>query len=188
MRGYSMRVVGGVAKGKRLKGATISGARPTSERVRGAIFNILSSLDFSSITVLDLYAGSGSLGIEALSRGASWVDFVERHPRQCAAINENLKATGLADRAKVYRMDAERALNLLEGRYQLVLMDPPYKLTTLDEVLDHIGGSKRLETSATVVTGHSKRLALKSSYENLSLVGHYSYGDSIVDFFVEGGA
>ncbi len=183
-----MRVVGGVAKGKRLRGATISEARPTSERVRGAIFNVLSSLDLNSVRALDLYAGSGSLGIEALSRGALWVDFVERHPRQCAAIKENLEATGLGDRARVYRRDAERALNVLEGRYQLVLMDPPYKLTTLDEVLDRLAESELLEKGATVVAGHSKRLTLKSSHGNLSLVGHYSYGDSIVDFFVEGGA
>ena len=87
-------MVGGAAKGRRLKGATISEARPTSELVRGAIFNVLGPLHLSPIRALDLFAGSGSLGIEALSRGATWANFVERHPRQCSAIKENL----LADR------------------------------------------------------------------------------------------
>ena len=186
-----MRVVGGDARGKRLRGATFSGARPTSELVRGAIFNILgnvlSSSGLSPFRALDLYAGSGSLGIEALSRGASWADFVERHPRQCAAIRENLASTGFADQARVYYMDVDKALKLLEGRYRLVLMDPPYKLTSLDEVLDSLAGSDLLEDDATVVVGHSKRLSLKDSHRNLSVVGRHRYGDSAVDFFEKGG-
>jgi len=201
MRAVAMRVVGGVAKGRRLKGATISEARPTSELVRGAIFNVLGPLDLKPVRALDLYAGSGSLGIEALSRGASWADFVERHPRQCAAIRENLRVTGFTDKAQVYCMDVDKALLVLlehnAGRYGLVLMDPPYKLTSLDEVLDSLAGSKLLEEGATVVVGHSKRLSLKSGYpsglspqgqsQSLSLVGRYRYGDSTVDFFEKGG-
>ena len=183
---WTMRVVGGIAKGKRLKGATISGARPTSELVRGAIFNVLSTLDHEPTRALDLYAGTGSLGIEALSRGAGWVDFVERNPRQCAATKENLENTGLTDRARVYCMDVMKALTVLEGGYQLALMDPPYKLTSLDEVLDTLGESGLLEEGATVVAGHSKRLPLKDSYNSLGHVRSYRYGDSAVDFFERG--
>ena len=170
-----------------MRGSTVSGARPTSELVRGAIFNVLGPIDLTPVRVLDLYAGSGSLGIEALSRGAAQADFVERHPRQCAAIKENLATIGFAQRALVYRMDAEKALTVLEGHYQLVLMDPPYKLTSLDEVLDSLAGSKLLEDGATLVVGHSKRLSLKSGYQKLALVGRYRYGDSIVEFFEKGG-
>ena len=179
-------MVGGVAKGKRLRGATISGARPTSELVRGAIFNVLSTLDHGPTRALDLYAGTGSLGIEALSRGASWVDFVERHPSQCAAIKENLENTGFVQRARVYCMDARKALTVLEGGYQLALMDPPYKLTSLDEFLDTLGESSILEEGATVVVGHSKRLPLKDRHNSLAIVGRYRYGDSAVDFFERG--
>ena len=178
-----MRVVGGAAKGRRLKGATISEARPTSELVRGAIFNILGPLDLKLIKVLDMFAGSGSLGIEALSRGATWADFVERHPRQCAAIRENLETTGFTDRARVYCMDVNKGLSVLEGGYNVVLMDPPYKLTTLDQVLDDLSGSGLLEPSATVVVGHSKRLSLESGYRGLARIGSYRYGDSMVDFY-----
>jgi 16S rRNA (guanine966-N2)-methyltransferase len=166
-----------------LKGAAISGARPTSELVRGAIFNVLGPLDLKQFTVLDLYAGSGSLGIEALSRGAGWANFVERHPSQCAAIRDNLAATAFTERARVYCMDVRRALTVLEGDYRLVLMDPPYKLTSLEDVLDSLGGSKLLEEGATVVVGHSKRLSLRSGIGSLALVASHRYGDSVVDFF-----
>ena len=178
-----MRVAGGAAKGRRLRGATIEGARPTSERVRGAIFNVLGPLDDEPTRVLDLYAGSGSLGIEALSRGALWADFVERHPRQCAAIRENLEATGYSRTARVQCMDAGRAIRTLEGPYQLVLMDPPYALVTLDDVLEELGASGLLDEGGTLVVGHSKRLTLKGGYPKLDYAGQRRYGDSVVDYF-----
>lgn len=180
-------MVGGVAKDKRLRGATIPEARPTSELVRGAIFNILGPLGIVQTRVLDLYAGSGSLGIEALSRGATEADFVERHPRQCAAIRENLATTGFTDKGKVYRMDVLASLSALKGDYQLVLMDPPYKLTTLGETLESLAGSGLLGEGATVVVGHSKRLVLNDRYQSLCLIKNYRYGDSTVDLYEQGG-
>ncbi len=182
-----MRVVGGAARGRRMKGAVISGVRPTAERVRGAIFNVLAPLDLTPIRVLDLYAGSGSLGIEALSRGAARADFVERHPRQCAVIRENLKNIGFADNGQVHCMKVEAAFTTLEGPYMLVLMDPPYKLESLDGVLDSLAGSDLLGEGATVVVGHSSRAALNDAYRDLIMTGSYRYGDSAVDFFEKGG-
>ena len=181
-----MRVAGGAGRGKRLIGAVIPGARPTSELVRGAIFNILGALDLTPIRALDLYAGSGSLGIEALSRGADWADFVERHPRQCGAARENLEATGYSHKARVYCMEAIRALTVMEGGYHLVLMDPPYRLTTVDEVLKGLAASELLEDKAIVVVGHSKRLSLEASYHSLVRYDLRRYGDSMVDFFEQG--
>ena len=181
-------MVGGDAKGIRLRGATISGARPTTELVRGAIFNVLGHLDPNPIRALDLFAGSGSLGIEALSRGATWVDFAERHPRQCAAIKENLEATGFSSTARIYCMDVVRALGVLQDPYELVLMDPPYSLPSLDYVLNGLAKSKLLSSGATVVVGHSKRLTLQPVYHDLGRVGQYRYGDSSVDFFEKGGS
>ena len=165
----------------------VAGVRPTSELVRGAIFNILGPFGGGPVRALDIYAGSGSLGIEALSRGAIWADFFEHNPRQCAAIRENLVSTGFTDRARVYCMDVEEGMAVLEARYHLVLMDPPYKLSSLDEVLDKLAASNLLEVGATVVVGHSKRLSLQSSYRTLSLVGSYRYGDSAIDFLEMGG-
>ncbi len=181
-----MRVVGGTAKGRRLRGAAVPGVRPTSELVRSAIFNVLGPLDAGPLRVLDLYAGSGSLGIEALSRGAVWADFVEHHPRQCAAIKENLAATGFTQSARVHCMEVIPALTALKGGYDLVLMDPPYKLTSLEEVVEGLAASDLLEAGTTVVVGHSKRLSLGGTYPDLSQVGRYRYGDTIVEFFQKG--
>ena len=178
-----IRVVGGVAKGRRLKGARVSGVRLTSELVRGAIFNILDSLDIEPVRVLDLYAGSGSLGIEALSRGAMWADFVERHPRQCATIRANLAETNLADHAKVHCIDVERAIVQLPGKYDLVMMDPPYKLDGLDVIVENVSNSGLFNEGATLVVGHSKHRSLAPEYSKLVSMGSYRYGDSLVECY-----
>ena len=175
-------MVSGRAGGLRLKGPAIPGARPTTELVRGAIFNSLGSLEGTGAHVLDLFAGSGSLGIEALSRGAESADFVERNPRQCDHIRENLSHTGLADRATVYCMDADVALKTLEGPYHLVLMDPPYKLESVGEILSSLDSSDLLEPGARVVVGHSKRLVWGDRYVRLVRVSSRRHGDSVVEF------
>jgi 16S rRNA (guanine966-N2)-methyltransferase len=177
-------VVAGTAKGHRLKGTLSPGARPTTERVRAAIFNILSPEDYEGHRVLDLYAGSGSLGIEALSRGAGWADFVERDQRQCEVVRANLDRTGFRQAGRVHCNTVEAALATLPGGYHLVLMDPPYKLTNLDGVLEAIANTGGLlEPGATLVMGHSKRLNLDPGYGPLEVVSQRRYGDNAVDFY-----
>ena len=120
-----MRVVAGTARGRRLQAPPGSSTRPTADRVREATFNALGSLDALDGTVLDLFAGSGALGIEALSRGAAAATFVDDDGRALAAVRANLEATGLTDRATVVRSDAIR---YLAGACPvgLALLDPPY--------------------------------------------------------------
>ena len=179
-----MRVVSGEAKGRKLKGTISPGARPTTERVRAAIFNILSSEVYRGGRVLDLYAGSGSLGIEALSRGAAWADFVERSRRQCAVIEANLEATSFRQRARVHCADVTQSLTSLVGLYQLVLMDPPYRLQELGVVLEKLASVPGLlGDGAVVVVGHSRHLSLAFNYGSLHLVSHRRYGDNLVEFF-----
>ena len=180
-----MRVVGSRAKGQKLKGAIVPGARPTTERVRAAIFNILQGGLADHEKVLDLFAGTGSLGIEALSRGAGWADFVERDRRQCQVIQSNLETTGFSASARVYCTDVDRSLATLPGPYRLVLLDPPYRMLDLDQVLERIGTTPRLvAVGGKVVAGHSKHLTLLPRYGFLSLVSHRRYGDNVVDFYV----
>lgn len=180
-----MRVVGGIAKGRRLKGAVSPGTRNTTERVRAAIFNILSAELYNNSRVLDLYSGSGSLGIEALSRGAVWADFVEHNRRQCQVIHANLTNSGMHGQAAVFCDDVIRMLDRLPGPYALIMMDPPYRLTDLDAPLERISDSATLvESEGVVVVGHSKRQLLKSNYGPLQLFSHRAYGDNLVDFFV----
>ena len=180
-----MHVAGGLAKGRRLKGAVSSGTRATTERVRAAIFNILDPELFQDGRVLDLFAGTGSLGIEALSYGAGWADFVEWDRRQSAVITANLEATGFTSQAKVHRLDVFQAIESLPGNYDLVLLDPPYKMGGLEGLLEKVASQPGLVVdSGVVVAGHSKREDLREAYGELKLTSLRRYGDNAVDFFV----
>ena len=179
-----MRVAAGKAKGRLLKGAVSPEVRPTTARVRAAIFNILQTNLYQDARVLDLYAGTGSLGIEALSQGAGWADFVDLDRRQCAVIRANLKTTGFSTQAKVRTGAALQTLSQLEGHYQVVLLDPPYKLEELDEVLEAMASTPGLlGAEGMVVAGHSRHLELKYKYGSLQRVSQRRYGDNAVDFY-----
>jgi len=180
-----MRVAGGIAKGRRLKGAVSPGTRATTERVRAAIFNILDPEQYKGGRVLDLFAGSGSLGIEALSHGAGSADFVEWDRRQSAVITSNLESTGFSSQGHVHRLDVLQALQTLPGRYDLVLLDPPYKMGGLDSLLEKIASQPGLIVDdGVVIAGHSKHEDLKETYGPLRLTSHRQYGDNVIDFFV----
>jgi len=180
-----MRVAGGDAKGRRLKGAVSPGTRATTERVRAAIFNILGPEQYQGRRVLDLFAGSGSLGIEALSHGAGRADFVEWDRRQSAVITSNLESTGFSSQGHVHRLDVLQALQTLPGRYDLVLLDPPYKMGGLDSLLEKIASQPGLIVDdGVVIAGHSKHEDLKETYGSLRLTSHRQYGDNVIDFFV----
>src|SRR3712207_9222642 len=124
-----MRIIAGTARGIRLAPVP-RGVRPTSDRVRESVFNSLGQF-FEGGCVLDLYAGTGALGIEALSRGCERAVFVERDGAALAAITENLRRTGFADRAEVIRGDVGRTLDRMvaDGRqFNLIFADPPYRI------------------------------------------------------------
>lgn len=132
-----MRVVGGVARGRRLVAPPGDTTRPTIDRVREAIFNALWSRGvIDDARVLDLFAGSGANGVEALSRGAAFVTFVDDDARAREAVTQNLAATGMADRAEVLADRAERFLQRYTGpRYDLAICDPPYAFDGWDALL-----------------------------------------------------
>ena len=124
-----VRIVAGAARGRRLVAPEGTATRPTSDRVREATFNALTSLGaVDGATVLDLYAGSGAMGLEALSRGASRATFVDADARAVAAIRANVTATGFADQAEVVRSDVPRFLAGGRPRVDLAILDPPYAL------------------------------------------------------------
>ena len=175
-------------KGRKLIPPSDRLARPTSSLVKSAIFNILRPEHVVGVRVLDLFAGTGSLGIEALSRGGHWVDLVEKEVNHCNIMRRNLNHMDFNDKAKVYCVPVEEALQTLERAYQLILMDPPYKLKTLDPVLERLAKSSLVEIGAVVVVGHSKRQELKPDYGDMIAVRNRRYGDSLVDFFVKGRA
>jgi 16S rRNA (guanine966-N2)-methyltransferase len=134
-----MRVIGGELRGRRLESPPGDTARPTSDRVREAVFNILTSLGaVDGSTVLDLFAGTGALGIEALSRGATHATFVERDPKLLAPLRRNLDSLGLDDDATVVTGDAGRYARdaVSTGqRFDLAFLDPPYAFDAWDDLL-----------------------------------------------------
>lgn len=183
-----MRVIGGKVKGMRLRGAVSSGTRATTERARAAIFNILPGELYQEGKVLDLFAGSGSLGIEALSRGAEWVDFVEWDRRQCQVIRTNLQTTGFSAFSEVHCAEVGRQLGRLTGKYQLVLMDPPYAMDELGPVMEKLGEEHGLIVEGGIlVVGHSRFLELHDEYGALRRFSHRRYGDNVVEFFEKTG-
>lgn len=181
-----MRVQTGTAKGSRLKSPQHGGVRPTSGRVKGALFNILTVAGLQEARVLELYAGTGALGIEALSRGAAWVDFVERDERQCRQIRQNLKAAGLEDKAKVYKALAERAPQLVEGPFDVMLLDPPYAERSLAALLKNL--APLLQTGGMLVLEHAGRATAPDAAPALQLNETRRYGDSALSFYRKGPA
>lgn len=131
-----MRIVAGAQRGRRLVTPAGLEVRPTTDRVREAIFNALGSLDVvDGAHVVDLFAGSGALGIEALSRGATHVTFVDAAPKALAAVRENLEICGLDSAATVVRADAVSFLERTDVRFDLALLDPPYGFDAWEQVL-----------------------------------------------------
>ncbi len=175
-----MRVIAGKAKGHRLKAPKRTATRPATDLVKGAIFSILENITDNWERVLDLFSGSGALGIEALSRGAGWVDFVERSPKCCAIIRENLEKTKLAAQAHVYCCSVARALSFLEKEYSIILIDPPYSDSSIGSLVEQLATSKLVGRDTIVVVTHSPHLPLGSTYGALSLVKEHRHGDSCI--------
>ncbi|MFC2041437.1 16S rRNA (guanine(966)-N(2))-methyltransferase RsmD [Chloroflexota bacterium] len=178
-----MRVIAGIAKGHRLKVPKGTITRPATDLVRGAIFSILENTTDYWGQVLDLFSGSGALGIEALSRGAGWVDFVEREPRCCAIIKENLEKTKLAAQAHVYCCSVTKALSFLDKEYSIILMDPPYSDSSIGNLLTQVATSKLVGADTILVVTHSPHLPLSSRYAVLNLVKEHRHGDSCIALY-----
>ncbi|MBI1886431.1 MAG: 16S rRNA (guanine(966)-N(2))-methyltransferase RsmD [Chloroflexi bacterium] len=178
-----MRVIAGKAKGHRLKGPRARSVRPTSDLVRGAIFSALAARDVDLSRVLDLYAGSGALGIEALSRGACWCDFVEENPSACALIRDNLQATGFAGQAEVHCLPVERALDRLEGPYTLVLADPPYADASALAALEEVASSSLVAPGATLVLEQGAKQAPPEAVGPFRLLNERRHGDTMVAIY-----
>ncbi len=180
-----MRVIAGSARGRAIIAPKTSQTRPTSDLIRGVIFNLLSNELDSFGRVLDLYAGSGALGIEALSRGAEWVDFVDKAPLACRAITQNLERLGFASRAKVHCQPVARALAVLPGRYTIILLDPPYADPSLDGVLGQIERADLLEPGGLAVVEHARKRPVGEGLQ-LAVVKDRCHGDTCVSIFRRG--
>ena len=177
-----MRLTGGLDRGRRLFVPRGSRTRPTAAKVREAIFNILGP---PPGPVLDLYAGSGALGLEALSRGAPSAIFVERDGAALSALRRNLREAGVNDRATIMGADVRSALRKLSGskqQFSWVFLDPPYVKET-DGVLAELSGGDLLTACAVVIVEHDKRHPSAPSVGCLFLTDRRNYGDTELSFY-----
>jgi 16S rRNA (guanine(966)-N(2))-methyltransferase RsmD len=177
-----MRVIAGSLKGRRLTTPKWGGVRPTSDRLRETLFNILAPRVVDA-RVLDGYAGTGAVGIEALSRGAAHVTFVERDRRAEALIAENLARCGIADRHAIIRASVERAIETLrvQAGFDLVLLDPPYA-EDIDAVLVAVG--EILAPGGLLILEHARRRpAPERVGRHLVRTRDVVAGDSTLSFF-----
>jgi 16S rRNA (guanine966-N2)-methyltransferase len=158
-------------------------SRPTTDMIRQAAFSMLASYGVDWERGLDLFAGTGALGIEALSRGAEWVDFVDQDPRVCAIIKQNLTRLGFPDRSHVYCLTVLKALQLLQNKYDIAFLDPPYADTTLPDIIVRLDGSPLLAEGAYVVICHTSRFTPDESYGTLNLLKTRRHGDTAISIF-----
>jgi 16S rRNA (guanine966-N2)-methyltransferase len=187
-----MRVVTGEAKGRRLKGPTSGGTRPIIERVKQALFNIL-SLRVEDARFLDLFAGTGSVGIEALSRGAAYATFIEMNYKMLQVVRENLRITGLADRAETLHTDAFKFLQsfpskekTIESAYDIIYVAPPQYHEMAARALGLLDSSPLLAPDGLVIVQiHPKERPRVASVPltHLELSDERRYGSTLVMFY-----
>jgi 16S rRNA (guanine966-N2)-methyltransferase len=178
-----MRITGGIAKGQQLKVPKTKLVRPTTDRAREAVFSILSSSAQRWTRVLDLFAGTGALGIEALSRDAEWVDFVDQDHRCCDIIGQNLKKISLAGKAHVYCCAVTKALSFLADEYDIVFLDPPYASREINELMIQLAKTNLVGNDSIVIAFHSTRTLLQQRYNGLNLIKDKKYGDTAISIY-----
>lgn len=183
--GSGVRVIAGKRKGRRLKTPRGLTVRPTADRVKEALFSILGS-EVEGARVLDLYAGSGALGIEALSRGAAHVTFVEADPLSIRLIRENLQACGLTDSVEVHVRRVETFLSRVSDTlppFRLVLADPPYRATEEVTRLAARFPPRLLEPRGIVALEHDADFVPPPGFGPLARTRTYRYGDTAVTLY-----
>ena len=180
-----MRVISGKAKGRRLVAPKGGAIRPTADRIKESLFNILPR-DFSGMKILELFAGTGNISIEALSRGAESALLVDASDRSARIIRENLRRLELTDRAQMWVMPVRRALNAVGrqgSKFDVIFLDPPYDQKLVGRSLELIASVDPIYPTGLVVAEHSVRETLKTSYGSLSLNDQRRYGDTLLSFF-----
>ncbi|HEY3198583.1 MAG TPA: 16S rRNA (guanine(966)-N(2))-methyltransferase RsmD [Nitrospirales bacterium] len=181
-----MRILGGVLRGRRLAGPSAEGTRPTAGRVKSALFNILAPR-IADARFLDLYAGTGLVGIEALSRGAGHVTFVESNIASCHVIKSNLeRCGGYARASKVLTMPASRFLKQAHRPYDIVFVDPPYHGGEDGNILPLLGSGAIIAANGVVVIEHFHKVHLPVQVGRLAFIKSYRHGDTLLSVYRHG--
>ncbi|MCC3373035.1 16S rRNA (guanine(966)-N(2))-methyltransferase RsmD [Cohnella sp. REN36] len=181
-----MRVISGDARGRPLKAVPGQSTRPTTDKVKEALFSMIGPY-FGGERVLDLFAGTGGLGIEALSRGAGEAVFIDAHPRSIEVVRANLAATRLADKARVYRNDAKKAIRLLEQKgeaaFDLIFLDPPYAQKDCDALLLELLERGLAAPDAVAVIEHETGFDYGDRIGPFERRRHAQYGETAISIY-----
>lgn len=180
-----MRVISGQAKGHPLKAVPGNHTRPTTDKVKESLFSMIGPY-FDDERVLDLFAGTGGLGIEALSRGAHHAVFIDSNSQSIDIIRRNLQSTRLEDRSEVYRNDARRALKLLEraGKpFDLIFLDPPYITKDCDEILMELASRGLVKHDALAVVEHHPDVGYRDDFEGFHRIRYAVYGEIALSIY-----
>lgn len=179
-----MRIIAGERRGAKLEAVPGLNTRPTADRVKEGLFNII-QMDIDSDTiVLDAFAGTGALGLEALSRGAREAVFIEENPQALAVLRQNIAKCRYEDRARVISGDALSILPQLTGiAFDLIFVDPPYRKNLYEAVLFSVLKYHLLSEYGILVSEHSKSIPFSWQEEGLNLYKTRSYGETVLNFF-----
>jgi 16S rRNA (guanine(966)-N(2))-methyltransferase RsmD len=177
-----MRVISGTARGRTLKAVPGTTTRPTTDKVKESIFSMIGPY-FDGGMGLDLFAGTGGLGIEALSRGLDKVVFIDADRKAIETINTNLQTVKFTEQAEVYRNDSFRALKKLATRpepFDLVFLDPPYVIRTMDEVIESLEAYHVLAEDAIIVVEHDASFTYPETIASWTCTRRAEYGDTAI--------
>jgi 16S rRNA (guanine966-N2)-methyltransferase len=180
-----MRIIGGQGKGRRLKAPRGGATRPTGDRVKQTVFDILAPR-IHDARFLDVFAGAGGIGLEALSRGAARVVFIDSDRAAVQAIEENLEALSAAGRAQVVRQDVRVALASMGDagvRFGIVYVDPPYDSPLYEEVLEQIARMRLLEADGIIIAEHFHKRVLPETIGGLNRMREVRIGDHRLSFY-----
>lgn len=184
-----MRIIGGERRGYQLRGPAGRFTRPMADKVKGAVFSMLDSLGVDGARVLDLYAGTGGIGIEALSRWAEQADFVEQNAAAAAVVRANLAHTQYDPVSHLYQEAVSTFLARAERNpaavapYDVIFMDPPYADPELLATLERIGNSPLVNSATVLVIGHWPRITLPEEAGRLRRLRERCHGDSCFSIY-----
>jgi len=181
-----MRIITGSAKGTKLKAPAGIDTRPTADRVKESVFNILGDIVIDA-RVLDIFAGTGNLGLEALSRGAKTSVFIDNSNESIAIIKENANHTKLVQYTEIYKNDVLRALDRLvqdERSFDLLFCDPPYKQGFIQVVLEKLDNNPIMALGGVIVIEHSRHEKIADEWEHLQLKRTERYGTTLISFLL----
>ncbi len=179
-----MRIIGGILKGKKLNSLRGNKIRPTADRLRESIFNIL-SFRLQDTAVLDLFSGTGALGIEALSRGAAFAVFIDKYKGAISLIEQNVRSCSLEQKAKIIKWDITKNLKCIKDfrpAFNLVFMDPPYSENALSQTLANLHTSNSLVKGAGIVIEHTSFEPICPGLVEFTISDQRKYGKTLVSF------